>query len=187
MEEFESEAVLERLVSYINVFCSRHSHATVKVSEIFRNDAEALKLLSKMMGNKYVRDNVLEEQCKCKFQGGGKWRELVVQPLSGITDCHVDMIRSKLCGCNSNVKRKREEAEVLTIPFRNPIKSFGDLSDRQQQNVKNDLCILMNSCMGITKQEVESVAISLLNPSKKQLLKKNRSCATCCFYLPLFA
>ena len=84
MEEFESEAVLERLVSYIYVFCSRHSHATVKVSEIFRNDAEALKL---MMGNKYVR-----EQCKCKFQGGGKWRELVVQPLSEIRDCHVDMI-----------------------------------------------------------------------------------------------
>ena len=172
MEEFESEAVLERLVSYINDFCSRNSHSNVKVSEIFGNDAAALKLLSKMMVIKSVRDNILEEQCKCKFQGGGKWRELVVQPLSEIRDCHVEMIRSKLWGCNGHVKRKREEAEVLTIPFRTPIKSFGDLSDRQQQNVKNDLCILMNSCMGITKPEVESVAISLLSPSKKQLLMK---------------
>ena len=62
----------------------------MKVSEIFGNDAEALKL-SKMMVNKYVRDNILEKQCKCKFQGVRKWRELAVQSLS-VRDSHVDII-----------------------------------------------------------------------------------------------
>ena len=88
MEEFECEEVLERVISYINSFCSSQSHANVKVSQIFGKDEEALKLLSKIMRNQYVRNNVLELLCHCKFQGVGKMRELVVQPLSGIRDCH---------------------------------------------------------------------------------------------------
>ena len=143
-------------------------HNVNSVAAIYGKDMEALKLFSKIMKKQYVRNNVLEVLCHCKFQGVGKMRELVVQPLSGIRDCHLDMIRPKLCGGNSSMKRKREESEVLTIPFRNPMKNFGDLSDRQQLNVRNDLCKVMNTCLGISKQEVETVAISLLNPSKKQ-------------------
>ena len=68
MSAFESEAVLLRIASYINAFCSSKACANVRVSKIFGNDVEALQLLSKMLSVDYIRTNILEGLCDCRFQ-----------------------------------------------------------------------------------------------------------------------
>ena len=104
MAAFESEAVLLRIASYINGFCSCQPCANVKVSKIFGNDVEAWQLLSKMLSVDYIRTNILEGLCDCRFQGIGQRRELCVRPSSKITDQQIELIKSKLnCGSSKNV------------------------------------------------------------------------------------
>ena len=50
----------------------------VKVSKIFGDDTEASDLLTEMLGNKHIRNEILESLCHCTFQGKAQFRELIV-------------------------------------------------------------------------------------------------------------
>ena len=113
----EFEMVLRRIASRLNSCCSSASQKIVKVSELFVDDAVATNVLSKLLSNKSIHNDVLENTCHIRFQGKGKWREVILNPTSRIEASHLEMImklKNKTTSTNTgynaeavtNVKRK---------------------------------------------------------------------------------
>ena len=80
----EFDVVVCRVAEYINSICSLKSRNVVKVSKVFGGDMEASNVLSEILGNNHIRNEILENLCHCTFQGKAEKRELIVVPISRI-------------------------------------------------------------------------------------------------------
>ena len=183
---FEFDVVVRRVAGYINTICRLKSRRVVKVSKIFGDDTEASDLLTEMLGNKHIRNEILESLCHCTFQGKAQFRELIVVPISRIEDVHVDMIikYKRKSEVTAVAKRPADELDDKILPSRKGSKLFGDLTSRQQANVCKGIKELLDARMDISGPEVERVAMQLLPKSLKNRLIVPEPTVTCTSSLP---
>ena len=122
----EFEMVLRRIASRLNGFCSSTSLKIVKVCELFVEDTVAITVLSKLLSNQSIRNDVLENTCHIRFQGKGKWREVMLNPTSRIEASHLEMmmkLKNKAKSTNTgnkaevvtNVKRKKLQSALFHV------------------------------------------------------------------------
>jgi hypothetical protein len=77
----ESESALERLFQYFKVFCCGQRSNCSKIVELFvsegKIDSEAVSELTFLLGNRKVKNEILEASCGLSFRYGGANREIL--------------------------------------------------------------------------------------------------------------